>query len=44
MKKGKRIILAVSAIVALAAVAAAVYLFIIRLRNRAIICGRKSDN
>lgn len=44
MKKGKRIILAVSAIVALAAVVAAVYLFIIRLRNGAIICSRESDN
>lgn len=27
-----------------AAVVAAVYLFITRLRNGAIICGRKSDN
>ena len=42
MKKGKSIILAVSAIVSVTA--AAVYLFIIRLRNGAIICGRKSDN
>lgn len=42
MKKRKRIILAVSAIVT--AAAAAVYLFIIRLRNGAIICSRKSDN
>ena len=42
MKKGKRIILAVSAIVSVTA--AAVYLFIIQLRNGAIICGRKSDN
>ncbi len=43
MKKRKRIILAVSAVVTAAAVAA-VYLFIIRLRNGAIICSRKSDN
>lgn len=44
MKKRKRIILAVSAIVSVTAAAAAVYLFIIRLRNGAIIRGRKSDN
>lgn len=44
MKKRKRIILAVSAIVSVTAAAAAVYLFTIRLRNGAILCSRKSDN
>ena len=44
MKKGKRIILAASAIVSVTAAAAAVYLFIIRLRNGAIIRSGKSDN
>ncbi len=37
MKKRKRIILAVSAIVALAAVVAAVYLFISQCKTKAIL-------
>ena len=43
MKKWKKIILAVSAIVALAAVFAAVYLFISQCRTKAIHIVRESD-